>query len=550
MPTSYPTVGSTGWDAPLKSYINAVPVDQLSQYSVKHPTYGATGNGTTNDTAAIHAARDAAGTGGVVYFPSGTYLVTGSTASVASQQWILAPGATIKGDSTTHAVNVTANGVSIEGPGKIDTGSGSAYSGVFVAAGLSDVDVLGVEITNGTYGVRCKGATGAVTTRLRVNGCNIHNTSNHGVFYNWETTDSEVSLNQIHDCGGNGVWIGNDSNRATVIGNHISNVTGNGIELPVRAPQSLVMGNTINVCNIGISLDRSDKSKVMGNTVISSALYNYELAATNSTVLMGNIGENSGSNGIAISAPTGTCNDNTVANNIILTPAINGIYCGGSANGAQRTRIIGNEVVDAGNGAGSVSAIGCATGIGCDQATIMGNTIRWTLSAATCSGINFNGPNALIEGNTIIHDSGLAATGGTGINIPNTGIGTNVAANLIIGNGKCVSGIVLGSTVTDCLVTDNRISGTTSNSINNNNATSATNQISGNSGTITSGAGLTYGAANHFGNRINTNPANFELSGASGTTAPGAGGAGALPATPLGYLTVQVNGTNRQIAYY
>ena len=34
------------------------------------------------------------------------------------------------------------------------------------------------------------------------------------------------------------------------------------------------------------------------------------------------------------------------------------------------------------------------------------------------------------------------------------------------------------------------------------------------------------------------------------TTAPAAGGAGALPATPKGYVTIQINGSNQQIAYY
>jgi hypothetical protein len=34
------------------------------------------------------------------------------------------------------------------------------------------------------------------------------------------------------------------------------------------------------------------------------------------------------------------------------------------------------------------------------------------------------------------------------------------------------------------------------------------------------------------------------------TTAPAAGGAGALPATPTGYVTVLVNGVNRKVAYY
>jgi hypothetical protein len=36
----------------------------------------------------------------------------------------------------------------------------------------------------------------------------------------------------------------------------------------------------------------------------------------------------------------------------------------------------------------------------------------------------------------------------------------------------------------------------------------------------------------------------------TGTTAPAAGGAGALPATPAGYLTVTVNGVARKVPYY
>jgi hypothetical protein len=34
------------------------------------------------------------------------------------------------------------------------------------------------------------------------------------------------------------------------------------------------------------------------------------------------------------------------------------------------------------------------------------------------------------------------------------------------------------------------------------------------------------------------------------TTAPAAGGAGALPATPTGYMTLRINGVNRQVPYY
>jgi hypothetical protein len=46
------------------------------------------------------------------------------------------------------------------------------------------------------------------------------------------------------------------------------------------------------------------------------------------------------------------------------------------------------------------------------------------------------------------------------------------------------------------------------------------------------------------------NPQVLGVTGTSTTTAPAAGGAGALPATPLGYVTVNVNGVARKVAYY
>jgi hypothetical protein len=41
-----------------------------------------------------------------------------------------------------------------------------------------------------------------------------------------------------------------------------------------------------------------------------------------------------------------------------------------------------------------------------------------------------------------------------------------------------------------------------------------------------------------------------QLSLPTTTTAPSAGGGGALPATPAGYMTVKLNGTDRKIPYY
>jgi len=50
--------------------------------------FGAVGDGTTDDTVAVQAAVTAAGVGGRVYFPTGTYLVSGTINCLANQQLI------------------------------------------------------------------------------------------------------------------------------------------------------------------------------------------------------------------------------------------------------------------------------------------------------------------------------------------------------------------------------------------------------------------------------------------------------------------------------
>lgn len=81
-------------------------------FNVKSPTYGAVGNGTTDDTAAIQAAVTAASvSGGIVLFPQGVYRITAALTlnTKVSLLGIGASASVIKLDhATNHAVTWTS----------------------------------------------------------------------------------------------------------------------------------------------------------------------------------------------------------------------------------------------------------------------------------------------------------------------------------------------------------------------------------------------------------------------------------------------------------
>jgi len=59
-------------------------ISAFSPY-VNVKSYGAIGDGTTDDTTAINAAITAAGTDGTVFFPKGTYLVSSTLQMLSGQ---------------------------------------------------------------------------------------------------------------------------------------------------------------------------------------------------------------------------------------------------------------------------------------------------------------------------------------------------------------------------------------------------------------------------------------------------------------------------------
>lgn len=141
-----------------------------------------------DDTAAVVAARTAAGAGGTVVFPASStaYVVTGLAANVANQHWIIRPGATVKlkNASNTPVINVTASGVTIDGGGTLD---GNKTNQTLTALG---------DVTGGpTSGVRIVGVSRCTVTDLLIKDCGTQS------IYTSNSSTIRIRNNRLVNCG-------------------------------------------------------------------------------------------------------------------------------------------------------------------------------------------------------------------------------------------------------------------------------------------------------------------------------------------------------------
>ena len=118
------TSGSTYYmqRAPTKRLIQQLRSTLDKIFSDTDPAYGATGDGTTDDTAAIILAKDACSGSGSIYFPPGTYRVTSDLTFASGENVIFENGAQLSIDS---GVTVTFVGNIQAPPANIFSGAGS-----------------------------------------------------------------------------------------------------------------------------------------------------------------------------------------------------------------------------------------------------------------------------------------------------------------------------------------------------------------------------------------------------------------------------------------
>lgn len=276
--------------------------------SVSVKTYGAVGNGSNDDRAAILLADAAAKTAGVaLQFPSGVFFV--STGMTLTAGLILGPGtiklsASASSGTTTvtlSTVGARMSGVTVDGSSATNAigvrpRSGQTFDnntftacpagGIYVDGARTDIQIRGNRFSGGGYGILFDSASTAsranITGNTFVGGSSgdaievntptggatdivivgntisgYSNTSASGIGIGLaNVVGATVTGNDITTCGNDGIHVENASSAITIANNRITGCTRAGISAQIgagsTAPHNLtITGNTVTGCCTG-----------------------------------------------------------------------------------------------------------------------------------------------------------------------------------------------------------------------------------------------------------------------------------------------------------
>jgi len=363
--------------------------------------YGATGDGTTDDTTAINAAIAAiTSTYATLYFPSGTYVVS-STLTLASSVRVVGDGQAsttvyLKSSSNCDVFHVTASNVSFENltiNGNLAGNTGN-LCGIIYTTTLSNLTLKAVTVLN----CAATGVQMTSSSNVLVDGCTMKGSGGQQFTYLFSVV---VSSN------------------VTLV-NSIFNATASTSSVTVFFESVAASGSVSNILidNCIISFPQSTPAE---------------------------------SDGIVLDSTSGdpSISDVIMSNNVIFSPA--GARTGG-ANGIELSGVSG--VVISGNTFyNQTTAIGTRT-TGNNHTAITGNTIVG--GAASADGdfaaiVFTSGIDLSITDNVIYNHM-------TGISVASV-LQSRISNNIIYGAGTESCGGINLTNCTDLLVNDNLIYG-------------------------------------------------------------------------------------------
>lgn len=300
--------------------------------------WGAKGDGTTDDTAAIQAAFTAANAKVGVYFPPGTYLHSGSLMSIANNGvTVIGFGAVIKRNTNSNsAIRVTGDYCNIIGL-EID---GNSKTNCAVEVYGNHVNLIRVKTyNNGTHGLLFDGISGVGShaTFCRMSQCESFGNGQVGLCMS-KSQDCSIEDSYTYNNTFEGITSDDTAYRNIITRNKVmQNCTGGGA------------GN--------ISIDKADLNIISMNQIHGAGsscpgiIFNNNLAGTNFVTIVGNMILDNASYGIHLKAGSGGNSSNNVVSGNCLRG--NGTAPVRADSGCNNNAIVGNSM----NG-GSVSNAG------------------------------------------------------------------------------------------------------------------------------------------------------------------------------------------------